>query len=257
MKKYLKIWFLTSALSIQTALENRFAAVFFLAGKLVRFFLFLYFLQVLDQNIHAVSGFTYEQLVIFYLVFNLFDLIGQLFFRGIYWFRDQVISGEFDFRLIKPMSALFQVLTRQTDVLDLPLILITIYYLIQFDFHLNFLQIVGVIILAGAALVVITAVHVAVAALGVLTTEVDHTIMVFRDLSSMARFPIDIYTTTIRSLLTFVIPVAIAFTLPAKALLGLVSPFALLQMVSLSLGFLIISLLMWRFALRRYSSASS
>lgn len=257
MKKYLKIWLITSALSVQTALENRFGAAFFLTGKFIRFFLFLYFLQVLDQNIHQVSGFTYEQLVVFYLIFNLFDLIGQLFFRGIYWFRDQVVSGEFDFRLIKPISALFQVLTRQTDVLDLPLLMVTLYYLTQSDFHLNLVQIILVFILSLAALLVLTAVHVAVAALGVLTTEVDHTIMVFRDLSSMARFPLDIYTDTIRSLLTFVIPIAIAFTFPAQALLGLVSPLTALGMLGVAGGFLYGGILFWRFALLRYSSASS
>jgi ABC-2 type transport system permease protein len=257
MKKYFKIWLITSALSVQTALENRFAAVFFLTGKFIRFFLFLYFLQVLDQNIRQVSGFTYEQLVIFYLIFNLFDLIGQLFFRGIYWFRDQVISGEFDFRLIKPISPLFQVLTRQTDVLDLPLLVVTLYYLSQSDFHLNLVQIILVFILSLAALLVLTAVHVAVAALGVLTTEVDHTIMVFRDLSSMARFPLDIYADTIRSLLTFVIPIAIAFTFPAQALLGLVSPLTALGMLGVAIGFLYGGILFWRFALLRYSSASS
>ena len=108
-----------------------------------------------------------------------------------------------------------------------------------------------------ASLIVITSIHIFVASLGIITTEVDHTIMIYRDLSSMARFPIDIYTDNIRALLTFAIPIALAFTFPAKAILGLLSfPTVIISLLA-SCAIFWLSLKFWHYAINQYSSASS
>ena len=257
MTRYLKIWWHTALLSFQTALANRLGAAFFTPGKFLRFGLFIFFLSVLRQRLDQLSGYTFSQILTFFLIFNLFDLFGQIFFRGIYWFRDKVVSGQFDFNLLKPISALFQVLTSHTDILDLPLLGIVVFMLLNQPLSISFTQGVSFLLISLSALVVITAIHISVAALGVITTEVDHTIMIYRDLSQMARVPIDIYTDTIRSLLTFAIPVALAFTFPAKALLGLLAPTTIALALVGSMIFFYLSIKLWRLALSQYSSASS
>lgn len=257
MKKYIKVWLTTSLLSMQTSLQNRVAALLFTLGKFVRFFLFLYFLTIIHTHVDRVASYSLEQMITFFLIFNLVDLFGQLFFRGIYWFREQIVSGEFDFRLVKPMSSLFQVLTRQTDILDLPLLVLVIVMLSRQGITLDlsgWVMVLGIVI---AAVIIITAIHILVAALGVVSTEVDHTIMIYRDLSQMARFPIDIYTELIRGFLTFVVPIGLAFTLPAKALLGIVTPDVVVLSMLASIIVLSISLVTWRYSLRLYTSASS
>lgn len=257
LKKYWLVWWTMAQLSIQSTLENRLAAFLFMSAKLVRFGLFLVFLNLLHRSIQSVSGYSFDQLVTFFLVFNLLDMFGQFFFRGIYWFREQVVSGELDFKLIKPMNVLFQVLTRQTDILDLPVFLVVLVYLGRQGLVLSPEQLLTSVLVIIGALLIITAVHVVVAGLGVVTTEVDHTIMIYRDLSAMARMPVDIYAPVVRSVLTFVIPVAIAYTFPAKALLGLIS--LPTGVISLAVGVLtmVLSLLFWNRAVKEYSSASS
>lgn len=73
----------------------------------------------------------------------------------------------------------------------------------------------------------------------------------------MGRIPVDLYIEPLRTVLTFVIPVGIMMTLPAKAFMGLLS-FDLL-VVSLLIGgiFLFLSLRFWDFSLKRYTSAGS
>lgn len=257
LRIYLKIWWASTKLSFASVLENRLGVIFFTSGKFVRFAFFIGFLLVIHQKVQHIAGYTLGQMITFFLMFNVIDLFGQLFFRGIYWFRQQVVSGEFDFKLTKPVSPLFQVLTRHTDILDLPLFFLTVAFLLRQGITLNAFQATLFALTLLAGFVIVTAIHIAVAALGVITTEVDHTIMIYRDLSMMARVPIDIYTDAIRALLTFVIPIAIAFTLPAKTLMGLVSlPTVLLALV-ISIATLAASLYLWRFALTQYSSASS
>lgn len=257
VRKHWYVWWTASKLSASATLSTRGSALMFLLGKFIRFFFFIYFIFILTGGVRQINNYPFSTMLTFFLIFNLFDLIAQLFFRGIYFFRQQVISGEFDFRLVKPVSPLFQALTRHTDILDIPLLFIVIIALIKQSVGFELQNILTFFLVSITGLIIITAIHIAVAALGVITTEIDHTIMIYRDISSMARFPIDIYTGAIRALLTFVIPIALAFTFPAKALLGVLTLTNLTVSIVGSIVFLFLSLKLWKYALMQYSSASS
>lgn len=257
MKKYWIIWLRTSLASVQGMLTHRGGVVLFLAGKWLRFGLFIWFLQLLYQRLARLDSYSFEQLLTFFLVFNLVDLVPQIFFRGIYWFRNQVVSGEFDFVLLAPMNGLFRIMTQSTDILDVPLLILVVVLLARqpIDWWSG-AGVMGLVLLVSG-LVVVTAIHIGVAALGVVTTEVDHTMMMYRDIAQMARFPVDIYTDWLRNGLTFVIPVAVAFTWPAKALLGLLSWPVAGAGVTVAVIAMGTALKLWHYALKQYASASS
>ena len=257
MKKYWIIWLRTSLASVQGMLTHRGGAGLFLTGKWLRVGLFIWFLQLLHQRLAKLDSYSFEQLLTFFLVFNLVDLVPQIFFRGIYWFRNQVVSGEFDFVLLAPMNGLWRIMTQSTDILDVPLLILVGVMLARQP--INWWGGAGVmgLVLLVSGLVVVTAIHIGVAALGVVTTEVDHTIMMYRDIAQMARFPVDIYTDWLRNGLTFVIPVAVAFTWPAKALLGLLSWPVAGAGVAVAVIAMGAALKLWHYALKQYASASS
>ena len=257
MNKYLKVWLKTAFISIQDNLNDRGAAVVFILAKSLRFGGFLLFLVLIGENISQVSGYNMDELIIIFLFFNLFDIFGQTFFRGVYFFRQQIITGEFDFRLIKPISSLFQALTGFTDILDVPLFLAILAALVYKALTLDPLTLLMVLAFAFFGLVIVTSIHILVVSLGILTTEVDHTIMIYRDISTMARVPIDIYPSFIQFLLTFILPIGIAYTLPAKAFLNLISPGWLIISAVVSLSFFFFSLRFWHYSIKHYSSASS
>jgi len=257
MKKYLRIWLNASTLSAQSNLDQRFGALMFIVGKFIRFGFFLILILLIGEKVQQVSGYSTKELITFFLFFNFFDITGQLLFRGIYGFRNQIVSGEFDFSLAKPISPLFQALTRETDILDLPLLIVVVVALFKQSSAMSFSQLYVFLILAICGLVIITGIHIIVAALGIITTEVDHTIMIYRDLSAMARFPTDIYTPSIRTLITFIIPIGIAFTVPAKAFLGILNPIFFIYSFIVAIVFFYFSLQFWKYALTKYSSASS
>ena len=257
LRKYALVWLKTSALSLETILTTKAASLMYLSGKFIRFFFFLWFLLRLGEQIEKVSGFDIDQLVTFFLVFNLFDLIGQIFFRGVYWFRQEIVTGEFDLILLKPIGTLFQIMTKRTDVLDIPLFLLVVGMLVKRNLDLTLKQGLVFAVMATASFVLIMAIHVLVVSIGVLTTEVDHTIMIYRDLSSMARVPIDIYIRPIQALLTFVAPIAVIMTFPAKALMGILTwRWSVFGLIIASLFFTFVWRF-WRYALSQYSSASS
>ena len=130
MRKYLKVWFQLAHISFAEQLATRFSSILFLIGKIARFALFLVFLVSLTARSGGLSGYTKDQAIVFFLVFNLADIFTQLFFRGVYFFRQKVVSGEFDFFLVKPMNPLFRIMAGYTDFLDL----ITLFALAVYSF---------------------------------------------------------------------------------------------------------------------------
>ncbi len=199
-------------------------------------------------------------MVLFFATFNLIDVSAQFFFREVYRFRQYIISGSFDLLLVKPVNVLFRSLFGWTDFLDsiniIPLIFLIIYVGTKIS-DITFWSVALYFFLVVNSLMIAMSFHIYVLALGILTTEIDHAIMIYRDVTSMGRFPIDIYSEPLRSFITFVLPVGILMSLPAKAMLGVVNFGTVILSVIISLIFFSLSIILWRYSLKKYTSASS
>lgn len=260
MKKYFKAWLLMTVNSVQTSFASRWGAILFILGKVMRFGFFFLLLVLVVGKTKALAGYDLSQIIFFFLTFNLVDILAQALYREAYRFRGLVTSGDLDLVLVKPAHPLLRVLFGGVDVLDIitlvPLLALIVYYAGQIG-SLNIFSVSLYLLLVVNALLLATAFHIAALAVGVLTTAVDHTMWIYRDLTSMGRIPVDFYSGFIRALLTFVIPVGIMMTFPAKAIMGLLS--GPLVFYSFIIGIVLFgtSLKFWNWSLTRYSSASS
>ncbi len=249
-----------SANSLQQVLSNVPVFLLFFFSKLVRYGLFLLFLILLFNGVTSVMGYSREQMLMFYLIYNLIDTTAQLMFREVYRFRPLIVSGGFDAVLTKPFSPIIRSLFGGPDFIDFGVLLIivaTTIYVANTYIHPSWLQIILFLAMIINSLLIAAAFHILVLGIGIITFSVDHLVMIFRDLTALMRIPVDMFTNPIRSILTFVIPVGIMFTYPAKVLFGLLS----WQLVVVSFVFgglsLYLSLKFWHYSLRQYQSASS
>lgn len=258
--KYIKVWWLYAINSFQTQLMVRWAVIIFLLAKILRFAIFTLFIVILVKKTTVLAGYNLDETILFFLSFNLVDILTQLFFREVYRFRPAVVTGNFDFYLIKPINPLFRALATGPDLLDfitlIPLSLAIVYFINRLQISDPF-ALITYLFLIGIGLIIALSFHILVLALAVVTTEIDHAIMVYRDIAAMGRMPVDIYVEPIRSLLTFVIPVGIMMSYPAKALMGLLSPVLIIYAFIFTISLLFLSLKTWNFAVKQYSSASS
>lgn len=261
IKKLFRVWLLSTRNVILSQMTTGYAAIFFTLGKIVRFLFFFAFIFVVVRSTNFLAGYNSHQVIFFFLAFNIVDISTQFLFRAVYGFRPLVVRGEFDFYLVKPLPSFFRPLFAWADVLDLavliPLWIFSFYFIFRYDLISQPIHLVYFLVLYLASLMIGFAFHLFVVSICVLTTEIDHMILVYRDLINMARFPTDIYPQGVRWVLTFVIPVALMITIPAKALLGLVSFWGIAAVLIASLVLALASFRFWKFALTRYSSASS
>ncbi len=257
---YFRLWQKYTLNAFSAELASRFTAIIFLLAKILRFFFFFFFLILIAKKTQKLAGFDVYQLIFFFLTFNFIDNVSQFLYREVYRFRFLIINGHFDYVLLKPINSLFRVLFGGADVLDFLLLIPSFLALVYVGFKLpnfSFVNIFFFILLLLNAFILVTSFHIFVLAVGILTTTVDHTIMIYRDISSMGRVPVDIYREPLRSLLTFVLPVGITMTFPAKAMMGLLSFYGVIFSLLLGIVFFYLSLKFWHYALTKYTSASS
>ncbi len=259
LKYYLRIWLRLTISSFQTAFVSGFGAIVFLLGKFLRFGFLLLLTFLIVGRTKSLAGYSLNQVLIFYMTYNVLDTLTQLLFREVYRFRPKIVTGDFDLDLVKPSSSLFRSLLGGADPLDIitlvPFIIILLIILRQT--HFTVLEFLSYFWLAINGFAIATAFHIMVLSLGVITTEIDHAVMIYRDLTNLARFPVDIYQEPLRSIVTFVIPIGIMMSFPPKALFGLLSPVWVLGATLLAAIFIYISLRLWKYALTQYTSASS
>lgn len=260
MKKYFKIWWMMASLTSQVTLRSTFGAIIFFIAKFLRLGLFIVFLVLLESNTKGIGGYSIWQMILFFATFNLIDGLPQCLYREVYRFRSYVVKGDFDYILIRPFSPLFRSLFGGSDILDLPVLVLSIFLLVFAAAHIdNFkaANLILFIVLVINGIIIASAFHIMTLAVAVMTTEIDSTIMLYRDLTAMGRIPVDIYLEPVRSFITFVIPIGVMLTFPPKALLGLLSPGLIAFSFMLAIIYLLLSLYFWNYSLKKYSSASS
>jgi ABC-2 type transport system permease protein len=258
-KKYFKIWWMMSANSFSVVLGQKIALIMFLIGKIFRFTFFFLFLYFLLKGTGSLAGYSTDQIIFFFLTFNLIDVFTQFLFREVYNFRPMIIKGDFDLVLVKPINSLFRVLMGGADIIDFvtipPLVVLTIVYGI--NLHPSFSGVLVYLILMLNSFLIATAFHIAILSFAIVTLEIDHAVMIYRDVTNLGKLPVDIYKEPLRGLLTYLIPVGVMMTLPGKAIMGLTTPLGIVISILIGILSIFFALKFWNFALTKYTSASS
>lgn len=259
MRRYLRLYWRLSLVSLKTVWQHKKGIIFFIIGKIARFGMFFTFMFMLLKNTKALAGYTLTETMIFYLSFNFLDNLTQMLFREVYRFRSLVTTGELDGVLVKPYHPFLKILLGGIDLMDgllmLPYTFLLIYFLSQIPLTAGGLF--NYLLLMANGFVIASAFHIMVLAFGVLTTEVDNLIMLYRDTSKMGVVPVDVYREPLRTIITFFLPIGVMMTFPVKGLLNILNWKMIYLSLAIGVGSLLLSLWLWKVALRRYQSWGS
>lgn len=195
------------------------------------------------------------------MTFNLIDITSQFLLRGTYAVRSMIDRGQIDLFLAQPVNTLFRIVSDIIDLLDLatllPVLAVLGIIIARLEIPINFGSFIFYLLLCFNALLIALSIHIIIIALSIITQEISSEIWIYRDLATMGRFPVDIYSASIQFFLTFIIPIAVMISFPAKALIGVLSGQWIIVSFIIGAVFLFTSLKLWKFALKNYSSISS
>lgn len=260
--RYLKVWIKLAKMRFRELyIESRLNSLFLILGKLVRFTFFFIFIVALLTKTQKLAGFSLYQTLLFFMTFNLIDITSQFLLRGTYAVRSMIDRGQIDLFLAQPVNTLFRIAADIIDLLDLatliPVVFVLGIIIARLEMPISFGSFIFYLLLCFNALLIALSIHIIIIALSILTQEISSEIWIYRDLMTMGRFPVDIYSKTIQFALTFIIPIAVMVSFPAKVLLGVLSPSWVIVSFIIGAIFLTASLKFWNFALKNYTSVSS
>jgi ABC-2 type transport system permease protein len=176
-------------------------------------------------------------------------------------FMEDVRLGTLDFTLTKPADSQVLVSLKQIEVwkvadvvLGAALMAVAVSRMGE---QVGVAQAVGfaIALLAGSAMVYSFWLFLATCTFWFVRLE--NIMVIFQSMYEAGRWPVGIYPGWLRGMLTFVVPVAFATTVPAEALAGRLNPMTLAGAVALAAVLLLFSRWFWTFGVRHYSGASS
>ncbi len=174
---------------------------------------------------------------------------------------DKIRTGAFDYVLLKPADAQLLASTSRQDVwciFDFAIaIAIAVYAFYQLGHGPSVADVALGVALLATGVTAMYAVFVVCAAASFWVVRLDNLVWLIDAVFDAARWPIQVFRGAWRFVFTFVLPMAIMTTYPAMALLGRLDAQTALATVGGTAIMIAISRLVWKTAIRSYTSASS
>jgi ABC-2 type transport system permease protein len=211
-------------------------------------------LNIIFSNTTTLGGWGLGELIALLGVFRLVNtLMIALIWPNTEKFNQSIRDGSMDYTILQPINSLFLVTFSRITVwriwdLVLAIILIVVGINIAGDI-VTPLTITGMVIIYSLWVVLI--------ALTFWFTKFDNNVTILQALLDSGRYPATVYPAWLRIIVTFIIPIAVATTIPLQALRGELTSEKILLFIVVSFVSFFIATKVWKLGLKRYSGASS
>jgi ABC-2 type transport system permease protein len=264
MGRSLRLILLFIRASMQQELAYRTNFVVTLLYSLLNFISGVLAIGIIFGQVESVQGWTFVSTLAIlgiYLTLNaLRDLVVGPSLESLAGMDGDIWTGKFDFLLLQPVDTQFLASVRHWRpfaLFDLVLGGITLGIAVgQMQGVLGVVQLLLFLAMLAAGFIVLYAILLAFAGLVFWNPALLYT-WIFNALFQMARYPVSLYPSELRFILTWIVPVGVMTTLPAEALLGTLTPANVAAGISIAAVACIAASLLFRNGLRRYVSASS
>ena len=219
-------------------------------------------LNIIFSNTTTLGGWGLGELIALLGVFRLVNtLMIALIWPNTEKFNQSIRDGSMDYTILQPVNSMFLVTFSRITVwriwdLVLAIILIVVGINMAGDITTP-LNILTFILLAITGTLIIYSLWIVLIALTFWFTKFDNNVTILQALLDAGRYPSTVYPVWLRVIVTFVIPIAVATTIPLQALRGELEPSRILLFIGVSIISCWIATKVWKLGLKQYSGASS
>lgn len=257
MKKYLNIYKTLLLLNLQVLTAYRANFVNSAISTVVWGSMSFLSIFLLTARTNQVAGWSRNDLLLLTAIYNI--VIGSfhvLFSRNFERFSRIMHMAEFDTLLTKPIDSQFSIsfwYFNYTSIFRVIVGVIVAAVILKSRF---FLELPVFLLLSLVGITLSYCIWFLISTLMVKYTNLSNIVEVLYQINGFSRYPMDLYRGLGLFAFTFIVPLVIMITVPAKYLASKVTSFDLLMLFGITLLFFITTRLAWKFALRFYASAS-
>ena len=219
-------------------------------------------LQIIFTNTSSLSGWGPGEMIVLLGVWRIANtMMAALIWPNTERFNSGVRDGSFDYLLLQPVNSQFLVSFSRMTVwrvweLGLGVVLIVVGTSMSSSM-ITPLSVISFIILTISGMIVIYSLWIVLIAFTFWFTKFDNNVTILQALLDSGRYPATVYPAWLRFIVTFIIPIAIATTIPLQALRNELGGWLVLLFIGVGVASLFISTRVWKAGVRRYSGASS
>jgi ABC-2 type transport system permease protein len=219
-------------------------------------------LSIIFANTETLGGWGPGQLIALLGVFRLVNaLMAAVIWPATEKFNTSVRDGSLDYTLLQPTDSLYLITIARIVVWRAwDLILGVVLIIIGVRMSGNEIGLAGLpafILLIGVGMVVIYSLWVVMIALTFWFVKFDNNVTILQALLDAGRYPATVYPSWLRMIVTFLVPVAVATTVPLQGLRGDLNGWQVLLFVGVGAAALAFARLVWKAGVRKYSGASA
>jgi len=219
-------------------------------------------LNIIFSNTTTLGGWGLGELIALLGVFRLVNtMMIALIWPNTEKFNQSLRDGSMDYTILQPVNSMFLVTFSRITVwriwdLILAVALIVVGINMTGD-STTPLQILTFILLAISGMIVIYSLWIVLIALTFWFTKFDNNVTILQALMDSGRYPATVYPAWLRIIITFVIPIAVATTIPLQALRGDLGTNQIITFFMVAVISFVVASRVWKVGLRQYSGASS
>jgi ABC-2 type transport system permease protein len=219
-------------------------------------------LNIIFSNTTSLGGWGPGEMVALLGMFRLVNtLMAALIWPNTERFNTGVRDGSLDYTLLMPVNSLFMisftriVFWRVWDVVLATVLLIT--GLSMTGTGTTPVNVLAFLLLAASGGVILYSLWIVLIAITFWFVKFDNNVTILQALLDTGRYPANVYPVWLRVIVTFVIPIAVATTVPIQALRGELSLWQIGLFLGVGLVSVFVASRVWKAGIQRYSGASS
>lgn len=217
-------------------------------------------LSIIFNNTQTLGGWGPGELIALLGVFRLVNtLMTSLIWPNTEKFNASVRDGSLDYALLQPVHSQFLV-TFSRIVVWRMWELILAAALIMAGIRMSGgagLHLPAFLLLTLAGMLVIYSLWIVLISLTFWFTRFDNNVTILQALLDAGRYPATVYPFWLRIIVTFLVPIAVATTVPLQGLRGDLETGQIFMFLGIGIASFLLSSRLWQAGIRRYSGASS
>jgi ABC-2 type transport system permease protein len=219
-------------------------------------------LQIIFSNTVSLGGWGMGELIaLLGVLMTVNTFMSALIWPNTEKFNASVRDGSLDYMLLQPVNSMFLVsfsritVWRLADlVIAIVLIAVGVNMAGEVTTPLNILMFA---LLTVSGSLVIYSLWIVLIAFTFWFTKFDNNVTILQALTDTGRYPVTVYPWWLRVIVTYIVPIGLATTVPVQALRGELTGWNVLVFLGVSAIAFFIASRVWKVGVKRYSGASS